>query len=391
MDRESLMNAVRHFGRSLAVMLALLLCGLSAATAEEKATIRIAVAAPMSGPFAQMGEQIRRGAELAIEDVNASGGIGGQKLEIDVVDDKGDGKTAIVVARKLAKSGVRFVVGHFNSGTSIPASEVYAKMGVFMISPASTNPYLTDRSGQGKNLWNTHRTAGRDDVQGRLAGEYIAKAFAGRNAAILSDGTQYGDGLAIKAKAALKAAGQPEKLMSKVKVGQKDMSRLIASLKAKKIDVVFFGGLANEMATLLRQSSEAGFEPQFIAGDGIFTADFPEAAGPDVAGTMFAFSLEDRDHPDAQSVVARFRAQGFEPEAYTLKAYAAVQVVAKGIEVAGKNDPKAVAKAIRSGSPIPTVLGTLTFDANGDRREPDVAWYVWKPNGMGGYSPVMQK
>ncbi|PWK72643.1 branched-chain amino acid transport system substrate-binding protein [Aminobacter sp. AP02] len=294
-----------------------------------------------------MGDQIHRGVELAIADINAGGGIAGQKLEIDVVDDKGDGRTAVAVATNLAKSGVRFVVGHFNSGASIPASEVYARMGVFMISPASTNPYFTDRSGKGKNLWNTHRTAGRDDVQGRLAGEYIAQAFAGKSTAILSDGTPYGDGLATKAKAALKAAGQPEKLMSKVKVGEKDMSRLIARMKAKKIDVVFFGGLADEMATLVRQSGEAGFKPQFIAGDGIFTADFPHAAGPDVAGTMFAFSLEDRDHPDAQSVVGRFRAKGFEPEAYTLKAYAAVQVIAKGIEVAGKSEPKAVAKAIR--------------------------------------------
>ncbi|WP_378949673.1 branched-chain amino acid ABC transporter substrate-binding protein [Mesorhizobium sp. ANAO-SY3R2] len=385
------MTFSHRFGAWIAVILAILSALVFPAIAQEKATLRIAVAAPMSGQFAQMGEQIRQGAELAIEDINASGGIGGQKLQIDVVDDKGDGMTAKAVARNLAKSGVRFVVGHFNSGASIPASEVYAKMGVFMISPASTNPSLTERSGKGKNLWNTHRTAGRDDVQGRLAGEYIAKAFAGRNAAILSDGTPYGDGLAIKAKAALNAAGQAEKLMSKVKVGQKDMSRLIASMNDKKIDVVFFGGLANEMATLVRQSSEAGFTPQFIAGDGIFTADFPHAAGAGVARTMFAFSLEDRQHADAQSVVARFRAKGFEPEAYTLKAYAAVQVVAKGIEIAGKCDPKAVAKAIRSGAPIPTVLGTLTFDANGDRREPDVAWYVWKADGTGGYSPAMQE
>jgi len=389
MDRENLMNDVGYLARSLVVSFVLLLCALSAASAVEKASLRIAVAAPMSGPFAPMGEQIRRGAELAIEDINANGGVGGQKLEIDVVDDKGDGATAQAVARNLAKSGVRFVVGHFNSGASIPASEVYAKMGVFMITPASTNPYFTDGSGKGKNLWNTHRTAGRDDVQGRLAGEYIAKAFAGKNAAILSDGTPYGEGLAFKAKAALKAAGQPEKLTSKIKIGQKDMSRLIASMKQKKIDVVFFGGLADEMATLVRQSSGAGFKPQFIAGDGIFSADFPKAAGPGVEGTMFAFSLEDRDHADAQAVVARFRAKGFEPEAYTLKAYAAVQVVAKGIEIVGKSDPKAVAKAVRSGSPIPTVLGPLTFDAKGDRREPDVAWYVWKADGS--YSPVMQK
>ena len=352
----------------------------------------------MSGPFAVMGQQMRRGASMAVDDINAQGGIVCRKIELEVADDKGDGKVAEAVAKKLAKTGTQFVVGHYNSGPSIYASEIYAKTGVLIISPASTNPSFTERDPKirdpkikSKNLWNTFRTAGRDDIQGRLAGEYIAKAFSGRNAAVLSDGTPYGDGLANKAKAALKAAGQPEQLLSKIKVGQKDMSRLISSMNEKKIDVVFFGGLAGEMATLVRQSNEAGFKPQFIAGDGIYTGDFPHAAGPGVEGTMFAFSLEDRGHADAKSVVERFRAQGFEPEAYTLKAYAAVQVVAKGIEVAGKSDPKAVAKAIRKGAPIPTVLGSLTFDANGDRREPDVAWYVWKADGAGGYSPVMQE
>lgn len=380
-SRKNLMNVTCHLGRSLAVML-VLLCGLPAAFAENTA-IKIAVAAPMSGPFAEMGEQIRRGASMAIDDINAHGGIDGRKIEIDVADDKGDGKTAQAVAKNLAKSGVKFVVGHFNSGASIAASEVYAKTGVFMISPASTNPFFTERGAKAKQLWNTHRTSGRDDVQGTMLGRYIADKFPGKNVAVLDDGTPYGQGLSSKAKEALRSAGKPAALSASIKFGQKDFSKLVARLKDKQVSLIFFGGLDKDMGNLIQQSDKAGLKLQFVAGDGIYTYDFPQIAGAAAEGTLMAFSREDRSNPDAQAVVSRFRAQGFEPEAYTLKAYAAVQVIAKGMEFAGSSEPKAVADAVRTGRPIPTVLGLLSFDSIGDRREPDVAIFVWKKDASG--------
>ncbi|MGF7004651.1 branched-chain amino acid ABC transporter substrate-binding protein [Aminobacter sp. BE322] len=355
---------------------------------QEKAALRIAVAGPMSGPFAQMGEQMRRGVLLAVEDINARGGIDGRSVELDVADDRGDGETAQAVARNLAKSGVQFVIGHFNSGASIAASEVYAKMGVFMISPASTNPFFTERSGKAKKLWNTHRTSGRDDVQGTVLGRYIAEKFPGRNVAVLDDDTPYGQGLSSKALAALKSAGQPATLSASIEQGQKDFSALVARMKNKQISVVFFGGLDKDMGRLVQQSDKAGLKLQFVAGDGVYTFDFPKIAGTAAEGTLMAFSKEDRSGPDAKAIVERFRGKGFEPEAYTLKAYAAVQVIAKGAEIAGNSDPKAIAKAIRSGASIPTVLGPLTFDSNGDRREPDVAIYAWRKDGSGNLVPA---
>lgn len=385
-NRKSL-DTWRNIGRCMALMLAIL-CGFVApATAQEKANLRIAVAAPMSGPFAEMGEQIRRGVSMAIEDINARGGIDGRKVEIDVADDKGDGKTAQAVAKNLARSGVKFVVGHFNSGASIAASEVYAKTGVFMISPASTNPFFTERGAKARQLWNTHRTSGRDDVQGTILGRYVVDKFPGDNVAVLDDDTPYGQGLSSKAAEALKAAGKPAKFVASIKQGQKDFATLVARLKDKQISVVFFGGLDKDMARLVQQSDKAGLKLQFVAGDGIYTSDFPQIAGAAAEGTLMAFSKEDRWSPDAQAVVSRFRGQGFEPEAYTLKAYAAVQVIAKGAEIAGNSDPKAVAKAIRSGASIPTVLGPLTFDSYGDRREPDVAIYAWRKDGSGNLVP----
>lgn len=388
------METMRSFtGRSCGihtriVALLAILCGFVApAAAQEGKTIRIAVAAPMSGPLAQIGEQIRRGAELAIEDINARGGIDGRKLEIDVADDKGDGKTAQAVAKNLARSGLKFVVGHFNSGASIAASEVYAKMGVFMISPASTNPFFTERSAKAGRLWNTHRTSGKDDVQGIILGRYIADKFPGDNVAVLDDDTPYGQGLSSKAAESLKAAGKPAKIVTSIEQGQRDFSELFARLKDKDISVAFFGGLDKEMGRLVQQADKAGLKLQFVAGDGIYSRDFPKIAGAAAEGTLMASSKEDRSNPAARAVVERFRGQGFEPEAYTLKAYAAVQVIAKGAEIAGNSNPKAVAKAIRSGASIPTVLGPLTFDSRGDRREPDVTIYVWKKDASGVLMP----
>ncbi|MER8814811.1 branched-chain amino acid ABC transporter substrate-binding protein [Mesorhizobium sp. M0965] len=339
----------------------------------ESSDIPMAVVGPMTGDWAVYGEEMRRGAQLAADDINGEGGIGGRKITLTFLDDEGRPDAAISVARKLAKGGVRFVIGHYNSGASIPASIIYAKNNTLMVSPASTNPALTDAK-----LWNTIRTAGRDDVQGTFAGEYMAGHFSARNLAIVSDGTPYGDGLAAKARKALLAKRRPEKLFSRIEPGQANFSRLVAKIEAAKIGAVFFAGLADDFGRLIRETSEAGLKVQFISGDGAMVKDLSAIAGPAVEGTLIMFSFEDRDNPAAQEVVRRFRSQGFEPEAYTLKTYAAVQVIANGIKMAGVQAPRAVAASIRSGQPIPTVVGDLTFDAKGDRRERDVRMYVWR-------------
>jgi len=332
----------------------------------------------MTGEWGPFGDEMRRGAQLAADDINAKGGVGGRKITLTVLDDEGKPETAVAIARTLAEGNIRFVIGHYNSGSSIPASTIYAKHNTFMISPASTNPMLTDAK-----LWNVARTAGRDDVQGTYAGNYMAEHFPGKNQAIVSDGTPYGDGLAKMARQALLAKGRPEKLFSTIIPGKDDFSKLIARMKTAKIEVVFFAGLADDFGRLIRLSNEAGQHPQFISGDGAMVDDLSKVAGPAVEGTLIMFSLEDRNNPAAADVVTRFRSRGFEPMAYTLKSYAAVQVIAKGIELAGIQAPRLVAASIRSGKPFSTVLGDLTFDAKGDRREPDIMMYVWKKKGDG--------
>ncbi len=336
--------------------------------------IPMAVAGPMTGDWAVYGEEMRRGAQLAADDINAKGGIGGCKIELMALDDHGDPSTAIAMARAFARDRVRFVVGHYNSGASIPASNIYAKSNTLLVSPATTNPAFTEFK-----LWNVARTVGRDDVQGTFAGEYMASHFSARNLAVVSDGTPYGEGLANKARAALRAKRHPEKLATKIRYDQTDFAALISKMKAAKIDVVFFAGPGAQLGPLIRQTNEAGLHPQFMSGDGamVNVKDFVAQAGSAIENTLIVFSPDDRSNPAAADVVARFRAQSFDPGPYTLKSYAAVQVIARGIEMAGTQAPRAVAAAIRSGKPISTVLGDLTFDAKGDRREPDVMMYIW--------------
>ena len=192
--------------------------------------IRIATAGPMTGQYAAFGGQMRAGAEQAVADINAKGGVLGRQLVLEVGDDACDPRQAVSVANQLASRGVRFVAGHFCSGSSIPASKVYADEGILQISPASTNPKFTD-----EGSWNTFRVCGRDDQQGQVAGKYIAEHFKGDKIAVLNDNSAYGKGLADETTKALKAAGVTPALEAAYTPGERDYSALVSRLKAAGI------------------------------------------------------------------------------------------------------------------------------------------------------------
>src|SRR6218665_1694358 len=166
------------------------------------ADILVGVAGPLTGPNAAFGAQLQKGAEQAAADINAAGGINGEKIKIVLGDDVSDPKQGVSVANKFVADGVKFVVGHFNSGVSIPASEVYAENGILEITPAATNPQFTERG-----LWNVFRTCGRDDQQGSVAGAYLAANFKDAKIAIVHDKTPYGQGLVDVAKQTLASHG----------------------------------------------------------------------------------------------------------------------------------------------------------------------------------------
>src|SRR4026207_1368219 len=212
------------------------------------ADIRVGVAGPSTGPNAAFGAQLQKGAEQAAADLNAAGGINGEKIVLSVGDDVSDPKQGVSVANKFVGDGVKFVVGHFNSGVTIPASEVYQENGILEITPAATNPKVTER-----NMWNIFRTCGRDDQQGAVAGDYILKKFKGKKIAIIHDKTTYGQGLADVTKATINKGGLKEVLYEGVNKDDKDFSALVSKVKAAGADLIYWGGLHDTGGLLLRQ------------------------------------------------------------------------------------------------------------------------------------------
>lgn len=342
------------------------------------AEIKLGVAGPLTGPNAAFGAQLQKGAEQAVKDINAAGGAAGNTFTLSLGDDVSDPKQGVSVANKFVGDGVTYVVGHFNSGVTIPASEVYAENGVLMISPSATNPQVTERG-----LWDVFRTCGRDDQQGAVAGKYIADHFKDAKVAILHDKTPYGQGLADETKKAMNAAGLTEVMYEGINVGDKDFSALISKMKDAGVTVTYWGGLHTEGGLIVRQSADAGLKSQFISGDGIVSDEFASIAGPAAEGVLNTFGPDPRNNPDAAAIVKEFRDAGFEPEAYTLYSYAAVQVMAQAIAKAGTTDTKKVADEIKSGGPWKTAIGDLEYDSKGDRKSLDYTMYIWKKGADG--------
>ncbi len=362
------MNRIRLASLTLAASLAL----TGAALAQDTT---IGVVGPMTGQYATFGQQLKNGAELAVADINAAGGLLGKKLKLEVGDDACDPKQARAVAEKMAGLKVPFVAGHYCSSSSIPASEVYNESNIVQITPASTNPTFTERK-----MWNTFRVCGRDDQQGAVAGAFIAKQYKGKNIAILQDKSTYGKGLADEMKKALNKAGVKEKLYEAYTQGDKDFNALVSKMKANAIDVVYVGGYHTEAGLILRQMRSQGLNAQMIAGDAIATNEFWSITGDAGKGMMFTFGADPRTRPTAAAVVKRFKDKGIDPEGYTLYTYAALQIWAAAVKKAGTTDAKKVAAAIKAGK-WDTVLGSIGYDAKGDITAIDYVFYAWKADG----------
>lgn len=347
--------------------------------------IAIAVVGPITGEDAAFGEQMTRGADMAVKDLNAKGGVLGKKLKLLTGDDACDPKQAVAVANEMANDGAVFVAGHFCSGASIPASQVYAENGILQITPASTNPMLTDGAAQ-KGWTNIFRVCGRDDEQGRVAGTYLAQHFKGQPIAIVQDKTTYGKGLADETKKTLNGLGIKEAMYESVNQGDKDFSALISKMKEAKIAAIFYGGYIPEAPLLIRQAHEQGLNATLMGGDALASEEYWKVTGDTGAKTLMTFSPDPRKMASARDVVAEFQKQGFDPEGYTLYTYAAIQVFAQAAQKANSVKVDDLAKVMRANR-FDTVLGSIGFNAKGDVIGPDYVVYVWengKYNEIGG-------
>ena len=344
-----------------------------AAAGAANAQVKFGVQGPITGPNAAFGAQLKNGAQQAVDDINAAGGINGQKLTVQFGDDVSDPKQGVSVANKFSADGVKFVVGAFNSGVTMPSSEVYQENGIVQVTPASTNPQITERK-----MWNIFRTCGRDDQQGAVAGAYILKQFKGKKVAVVHDKTTYGKGLADETIKAMGKGGMKPVLYEGINVGEKDFSALVSKIKQSGADLVYWGGLHTEGGLIVRQMRDQGVKSPLMGADGITTDEFAQIGGPGVEGTLMTFPPDPRNNPAAKDVVAKFRAAKFEPEAYTLYSYAAVQVMADAAKLAKSNDPKKVAEKMHSGAHFKTVIGDLSYDKKGDITRLDYVMYIWK-------------
>jgi branched-chain amino acid transport system substrate-binding protein len=343
---------------------------LSAGAAQ--ADIVIATAGPMTGQYAIFGDQMKRGAEMAIKDLNEAGGVLGEQLVLEVGDDACDPKQAVAVANQMVNAGVIFVAGHFCSGSSIPASAVYNEEGILQISPASTNPQLTE---QGLN--NVFRVCGRDDAQGIYAADYVVDKNVGSKIAVLHDKTPYGKGLADEFKKQLNARGVQETMYEAITAGDRDFTALITKMKEAGVDLIYLGGYHTEAGLIARQAKEQGIEATMMSGDALVTDEYWAITGDTGQGTLMTFSPDPRKNEAAAPVVEKFKAAGYDPEGYTLYTYAAIQVWAQAVEKAGSTDLDAVIEALH-GNQFETVLGPVSFDDKGDVEGSSYVMYEWE-------------
>jgi branched-chain amino acid transport system substrate-binding protein len=241
------------------------------------------------------------------------------------------------------------------------------------ISPASTNPKLTDeRAGP-----NVFRVCGRDDQQGAVAGAYVAKNYKDKVVAVVHDKSAYGKGLADETKKSMNAAGKEEAIYEAITAGEKDYTALVSKLKQANVDLVYFGGYHTEAGLIVRQMRSQGLKTILMGGDSLVTAEYWQITGKDGEGTLMTFSPDPRKNPAAAELVKAFRAKGVEPEGYVLYTYATFQVFKQAAEKAKSLESDKLIAAM-NGTEFDTAIGKFSFDKKGDPNLPPYVLYSWK-------------
>ncbi|MGO1502996.1 MAG: branched-chain amino acid ABC transporter substrate-binding protein [Marinobacter sp.] len=339
------------------------------------ADIKIGIAGPVTGPVAQYGDMQFSGARMAIERINADGGVMGEKLEAVEYDDVCDPKQAVTIANRLVNDGVQYVVGHLCSSSTQPASDIYEDEGILMITPASTSPEVTER---GYEL--IFRTIGLDSMQGPVAGNYIASQNP-ESVAVIHDKQQYGEGIATAVRDTLKDEGVEIAMFEGVTAGSKDFSSLITKLKQADVDYVYFGGYHPELGLILRQARQAKLDVKFMGPEGVGNKDINTIAGEAAEGLLVTLPPSFDEKEENQDLVKAFEDKNEDPSGpFVLTSYAAVQLIADGIEAADSKDPFDVAEALRSGT-FETPIGTVEYDKAGDMKSFEFVVYEWHSDG----------
>ena len=377
---------LRTLSVSTVAALALLACGKqetpppgasnnAAPVAQAAEVVRIGHVGPLTGGIAHLGKDNENGARLAVEEANARGvEIGGRKVKLELLaeDDQADPKVGTTVAQKLIDAKVSGVVGHLNSGTTIPASALYEQAGIPMISGSATNPKLTEQG-----FKHIFRIVGRDDQQGPAVANYLLTEVKPKTVALIDDATAYGEGLANEVEKTLKAAGVQVLPREKGDDKTADWKAVLTKIKGKKPDAVFYGGMDATAGPLLKQARELGIQAPFAFGDGGCTDKMAELAGAAAEGmfcSQAGIPVQAANRKFLDAYKARFK---IEPILYGPFTYDAANLLIAAMQKAGSSDPAKYLPTLAD-LRLEGATGHLEFDAKGDRKDAEMTIFTLK-------------
>lgn len=354
---------------------------LGAAAYAQDMVVKIGHVGPTSGGIAHLGKDNEMGARMAIDELNAKGvTIGGKKAKFELLaeDDAGDPKQGTAVAQKLADAKVQGVIGHLNSGTSIPASKVYSDAGIPQISPSATNPKFT------RNGYKTTFRVVADDVHlGGTLGRYAVKELKGKSIAVIDDRTAYGQGVAEEFEKAVKASGGTIAERQFTTDKATDFTAILTAVKSKKPDVVFYGGMDAVAGPMIRQMKQLGINAKFMGGDGICSGELPKlAAGAMADGQVIcaeAGGVEGKQKVGMEKFKADFKKKfNTDVQIYAPYVYDAVNVMVAAMVKAGSSDPKVYLPVLAKTKDHKGVTGDITFDEKGDIKNGALTLFTYK-------------
>jgi branched-chain amino acid transport system substrate-binding protein len=357
---------------------ALLIAG--AASAQDM-VVKIGHVGPTSGGIAHLGKDNEMGARMAIDELNAKGvSIGGKKVKFELLaeDDAGDPKQGTAVAQKLVDSKVMGVIGHLNSGTSIPASKIYSDAGIPQISPSATNPKFT------RNGYKTTFRVVADDVHlGGTLGRYAVKELKGKSIAVIDDRTAYGQGVAEEFAKAVKASGGAIAEQQFTTDKATDFTAILTAIKAKKPDIVFYGGMDAVAGPMIRQMKQLGITAKFLGGDGICSGELPKLAAGAMADGQVICAEAGGVEGEQKAGMEKFRADfkkkfGADVQIYAPYVYDATMVMVDAMVKAGSAEPAKYLPVLAKTSGYKGVTGTISFDEKGDIKNGALTLYTYK-------------
>jgi branched-chain amino acid transport system substrate-binding protein len=338
--------------------------------------VRVGSVAPLTGPQASLGKDNENGARMAFDEASAQGlMIGGKKVKFEMIseDDQTDPRTATVVAQKLADQKVKGVIGHMNSGTSIPASKIYSDAGIPQISPSATAiPY----TGQGYKT--AFRVMANDEQQGAVLGNYAATKMGAKKIAVIDDRTAYGQGLADQFEKTAKAAGAQVVVREYTSDKANDFTAILTSIKGKQPDVIFFGGMYPQGAPMAKQMKRLGLKAKLLGGDGVQTTEFVSIAGADGEGVIASSpGLPVDTMPGGKEFISKYTAKYGAIQLYAPYAYDAAWAMINAMKAANSVEPQTYLPALAKVN-FTGVTGQISFDAKGDLQGGPVTLYQLK-------------